>query len=43
MLRRVALVRTDISEELRALYFFAACVGCYIRVTLFLAHLFLSP
>jgi hypothetical protein len=33
MLRRVALVRTDVSEELSASfistkYFFAACVGC---------------
>jgi hypothetical protein len=40
MLRRVALVRTDVSEELRASFirvtrigelgtpFFAACVGC---------------
>jgi hypothetical protein len=26
MLRRVALVRTDVSEELSASYFFAACV-----------------
>jgi hypothetical protein len=70
MLRRAALVRTDVSEELSASfisvtsinelgttlaiysnrrklwrntwYFFAACVGYYIRLT-FLVHRFLSP
>jgi hypothetical protein len=41
MLRRVALVRTDFSEKLSAS--FAACVGCSLRLTLFLVHRFLSP
>jgi hypothetical protein len=73
MLRRVALVRTDVSEEpsasftrvtrigelgttlavtsnrrtlrrnTKASYFFAACVGCYLQLALFLVHRFLSP
>jgi hypothetical protein len=67
MLRRVALVRADVSEELSASfirvtgidelgttlavtrnrcttwYFFAACVGCYLQLALFLVHRFLSP
>jgi hypothetical protein len=61
MLRRVALVRTDVSEELIASlirvtrigevgttlavtwYFFAACVGCWLQLALFLVHRFLSP
>jgi hypothetical protein len=71
VIRRVALVRTDVSEELSAPfmsvtrigelgttqavtsnrrtlrrntnYFFAACVGCYLRQMLFLVHRFLSP
>jgi hypothetical protein len=68
MLRRVALVKTDVSEELSASIiratrigqlgttlavpshrrtlrrnFFAACVGCYLRITLFPVHRFLSP
>jgi hypothetical protein len=25
------------------LYFFAGCVGCYLQLTLFLVHRFLSP
>jgi hypothetical protein len=76
MLRRVALVRTDVSEELSSsfirvtrigelgttlaltsnrklrrntkywywyLYFFAACVSCWLELALFLVHRFLSP
>jgi hypothetical protein len=48
----VALVRTDVSEELstsfirvtrRNWYFFAACVGCLLQLALFLVHRFLSP
>jgi hypothetical protein len=31
MLRRVALARTDVSEELSA-----ACVGCWLQLALFL-------
>jgi hypothetical protein len=70
MLRRVDLVRTDVSEDLSAsiirmtriseldttlavtsnrrklrrntksltLYYFLSCVGCYLRLTLFLVH-----
>jgi hypothetical protein len=66
MLRREALVRTDVSDELSASfisvtrigelgttlavtnnrrmlrrltwYFFAACVGCYLQLALFLVH-----
>jgi hypothetical protein len=65
MLRRVAVVRTDVSEELstsfirvtriselettlavtgnrrtlrRTLYFFSACVGCWLQLALFLVH-----
>jgi hypothetical protein len=63
MLRRVALVKTDVSDELSASfirvtrigelgttlaatstwYFFAACVGCWLQLALFLVHRFLSP
>jgi hypothetical protein len=49
LLRRVALVRTDVSEELGAAkkyqywYFFAAYVGCYLQLVLFLVHRFMSP
>jgi hypothetical protein len=65
MLRHVALVRTDVSEELsasfiratrigvlgttlavtsnrRTMYFFAACVGSWLELALFLVHRFLS-
>jgi hypothetical protein len=38
MLRRVALVRTGVSEELSA-----ACVRCWPQLALFLVHGFLSP
>jgi hypothetical protein len=53
MLRRVAFVITDISEELSAsiirvtrigeLGTTLVVVGCYLRLTLFLVHRFLSP
>jgi hypothetical protein len=46
ILRRVALVRTDVSEELRAYNvpnIFAASVGCQLLLTFFLVQLFLSP
>jgi hypothetical protein len=43
MLRRVTLVGADFSEELSAKYFFAACVGCWLQLALFLVHRFLSP
>jgi hypothetical protein len=55
MLRSVALVRTDVSEELSASvirltrmgelgkFFFVACVGCYLELALFLVQRFLSP
>jgi hypothetical protein len=51
-LRRVALVRTDVSEELSASFItvtsllgivFAAWVGCYLQLALFLVHRFLLP
>jgi hypothetical protein len=43
LLRRVTLVRTDVSEEIsasviRVTIIFATCVGCYLRLTLFLVH-----
>jgi hypothetical protein len=38
VLHRVALVRTDVSEELSK-----TCVGCWLWLTLFLVHRFLSP
>jgi hypothetical protein len=38
MLCSVALVRTDVS-----VYFFEVRVGCWLRLTLFLVHRFLSP
>jgi hypothetical protein len=43
MLRRVALVRTDVSLRRNTKYFFAAYVGCYLQLVLFLVHRFLSP
>jgi hypothetical protein len=48
MLRRVALVRIDVSEEritsiMRVTRNFAACFGCYLQLTLFLARPFFSP
>jgi hypothetical protein len=67
MLRRVDLVKTDVSEEPSTSfipvtrirepgttpavtrnrhtqgYFFAACVGCWLQLVLFLVHRFLSP
>jgi hypothetical protein len=64
ILRRVALIRTDVSEERsasimrvtrigelwttlavtgnRRTYFFAACIGCQLRLTVFIVHRFLS-
>jgi 3-dehydroquinate synthase class II len=53
ILRRVALVRTNVSEELSASIIKVtgigelgttnrACVGCYLRLK-FLVHRFLSP
>jgi hypothetical protein len=54
MLSRVALVRTDVSEEISASfnrvtridefwYLFAACTGCHLKLALFLVQRFLSP
>jgi hypothetical protein len=54
MLGRVALVKSDVSEEISAtiirvtrtvviVYFFEACVGCQLRLALFLVHGYLLP
>jgi hypothetical protein len=55
MLRLVALVRTDVPEEFSTSIIRATrvcelgttlavvCVGCWLRLTLFLVHRFLSP
>jgi hypothetical protein len=43
MLRRVALVRTDVSEELNASIIKVTRIGCWLWLTLFLVHRFLSP
>jgi hypothetical protein len=46
MLRRVDLVRTDVSEELSVsirVASFAAYVGCSLQLALFLVHRFFSP
>jgi hypothetical protein len=37
----VSVVSTDVTVEEKI--FFAVCVGCYLRLTLFLVHRFLSP
>jgi DNA-binding TFAR19-related protein (PDSD5 family) len=46
MLRRVALVRIDVSEELSASFIRMTRIGeleTKLRLTLFLVHRFLSP